>query len=81
MTFNFSKKVTAGVYRAEISNNEKYAYIQNVGAFPQAVFDILHKNHDAGGVSGNFLLFDKKGDYEVCSLARAVVLIEKYAEE
>lgn len=77
-TLNFSQKVTAGVYRSEISDNSRYSHIQNVGCLPQAVFDLLHKNHDCGGVSGNFLLFDKKGDYEICSLSRAEKLIDKY---
>ena len=80
---DFSTKITAGVYRAVINNNSKYSYIQNVGVLPQAAFDILHKNHDAGGVSNNFLLFDKKGNYEVCRLPQALALIKKHtlAEE
>ena len=74
---DFSTKITAGVYRAVITNNRKYAYIQNVGVLPQAAFDLLHKNHDTGGVSNNFLLFDKKGDYEVCKLPQDIALIKK----
>ncbi len=75
---NFSEKITAGVYSSEIINNRKYTSIQNVGVLPQACFDLMHRNHDAGGCSGNFLLFDKAGDYEICSLEKAIELIEKY---
>ncbi len=70
--------ITPGVYSSEIVNNGRYSSIQNAGCFPQSVFDLLHRNHDAGGVIGNFLLFDKAGDYEICSLEKAYELIEKY---
>jgi len=78
-TLNFNKEITLGVMRAEVTGNKKYCAVQNCGVLPQSVFNLMHKNHDNGGISANFLVFEHgMKEYEVVfGLENVIRLIEK----
>jgi hypothetical protein len=80
-TLEFTVKVTLGVYRAEILNNSRFCAVQNCGALPQAAFDLMHKNHHNGGISGNFLVFHHgMKDYEIVNgIDNVHKLIDRFA--
>ncbi len=77
VTLNFNQKVTTGVYRA-VLDHKKYSHVDTCGVNPLVCFDSCHRSHNATDVSGNFLLYDKNGDYDCTTLNGVFKLLDKF---